>query len=251
MIYSMYAFIIFVSVMLLLFPAVIVAFFMGRIRGGNLVYDLCRLWADIAFVCWGFRHRNIYEAQPLRNRPTVFVFNHVSFMDIPVMMKTFRKQHIRILGKAEMAKIPLFGFLYKQAVVMVDRSSAAARAKSLHELKEVLQHNISVVIAPEGTFNTTRQPLKSFYDGAFRLAIETQTPVQPVLILDTYDRMHYASVFSMTPGRSRSVYLDPVEVSGLTLEDVKMLKDTVYHIMEQGLIRYQASWIKQPAHAGA
>lgn len=250
MIFSIYAFIIFVSVMLLLFPAVVVAFFMGRIRGGNLVYDLCRLWADIAFFFWGFRHQNIYEAQPLRQRPAVFVFNHVSFMDIPVMMKTFRKQHIRILGKAEMAKVPLFGFLYKQAVVMVDRSSAAARAKSLQELKDVLNHNISVVIAPEGTFNTTHQPLKSFYDGAFRLAIETQTPVQPVLILDTYDRMHYNSVFSMTPGRSRSVYLEPIEVEGLTLADVKKLKDKVYHIMEQGLIRYRASWIK-PMHDAA
>lgn len=234
--------------MLLLFPAVVVAFFLGRIRGGNLVYDICRLWADLAFFFWGFKHHNIYEVPHQREHPVVFVFNHVSFMDIPVMMKTFRKQHIRILGKAEMAKVPIFGFVYKQAVVMVDRSSAAARAKSIHQLKDVLSHNISVVIAPEGTFNMTNKPLKEFYDGAFRLAIETQTPIKPILILDTYDRMHYASLFSLNPGKSRSVFMEEISVEGLTMDHVKILKEKVYKVMEDGLKKYNASWIKPDQH---
>ena len=50
------------------------------------------------------------------------------------------------------------------------------------------------MVFPEGTFNMTTQPLKEFYDGAFRVAIETQTPVKPVLFLDAYSRMHYESI---------------------------------------------------------
>jgi 1-acyl-sn-glycerol-3-phosphate acyltransferase len=40
---------------------------------------------------------------------------------------------------------------------------------------------------PEGTFNETNAPLKDFYDGAFRIAIETKTAVKPVLFLDAYE----------------------------------------------------------------
>jgi 1-acyl-sn-glycerol-3-phosphate acyltransferase len=96
---------------------------------------------------------------------------------------------------------------------------------------------------PEGTFNETHLPLKEFYDGAFRLAIETQTPVKPVLFLDAYDRMHYKSVFTLTPGVSKSVFLDEISVEGLTLKDVSQLKQKVFQVMETALIRHKATWI--------
>ncbi len=163
-------------------------------------------------------------------------------MDIPILMKAIRKQHFRILGKAEMAKIPVFGFFYKNAVVMVDRDSAEKRARSVQRLKSVIRKGISVVIAPEGTFNTTTQPLKEFYDGAFRIAIETQTPIKPILFLDTYDRLNYKSVFTLTPGRSRAIYLEEISVTGLTATDVTMLKEKVYHVMESNLIAHKISW---------
>ena len=126
---------------------------------------------------------------------------------------------------------------------MVDRSNAEHRVKSVDILKSVLRKNISVVIAPEGTFNMTRDPLKSFYDGAFRIAIETQTPIKPVIFLDTYDRLNYKSIFSLTPGRSRSVFLAEINVSGYTMEDLPALKQIVYDKMESALLKYNASWI--------
>jgi 1-acyl-sn-glycerol-3-phosphate acyltransferase len=90
----------------------------------------------------------------------------------------------------------------------------------------------------------THQPLKEFYDGAFRVAIETQTPIKPMLFLDAYDRLSYKSVFSLNSGKCRIVYLDEIKVEGLTVNDVKKLKEEVYKKMEQGLIKYKASWIK-------
>lgn len=166
-------------------------------------------------------------------------------MDIPAILKTIRWQHMRVLGKAEMAKIPIFGFLYRCAAVMVERGDPQKRARSVDQLKSVLRKGISIVIAPEGTFNMTHEPLKEFYDGAFKIAIETQTPIKPVLFLDTYDRMGYESIFSITPGRSRSVYLEEIPVGGLTLNDVDLLREKVYRIMEEKLIEYKGSWIKQ------
>lgn len=87
--------------------------------------------------------------------------------------------------------------------------------------------------------------MKDFYDGAFRLAIETQTPVKPVLFLDTYSRMHYDSVWNMTPGRCRVVFLEEIPVAGLTVTDVADLKLRTQNIMSAKLEAYQAAWIKK------
>jgi 1-acyl-sn-glycerol-3-phosphate acyltransferase len=166
-------------------------------------------------------------------------------MDIPMMMKSVRKQNFRILGKAEMAKIPIFGYIYKSAVVMVNRESAAHRVRSVKTLTSVLKKGISVFVCPEGTFNTTHQPLKDFYDGAFRIAIETQTPIKPLLFLDTYDRLPYESMLSLNPGKCRTVFLEEIDVTGFTMKDTQALKLKVYTVMQDALLKYQATWINQ------
>lgn len=243
-VFSVYAALVFISYLLIIFPLVIVAIPFGRIRGGNFLYRLCKLWADIMFPLWGISHTNQYDFQPDPTKAYVFVFNHSSYMDIPVIMKSVRKQPFRVLGKAEMARIPVFGLLYRLCVIMVRRDSPEHRAASVQELKWFLHQGISVVIAPEGTFNMSNEPLKSFYDGAFRVAIATQTPIVPMLFLDALDRMHYHSVFSITPGKSRTVFLPPVSVDGLTENDVPALREKVYQIMDAGLRAHQVSWIQ-------
>ena len=89
----------------------------------------------------------------------------------------------------------------------------------------------------------TNQPLIDFYDGAFRLAIETQTPIKPMLFLDAVDRLHWRSIFAMTPGKLRTVYLEEVSPEGFTPFDVPKLKQQVYDLMEAKLKEYKASWI--------
>lgn len=242
-VFSIYGFVLFLVIMLLLFPFVIIASFFGKIRGGNMIYRICQLWTDLVMFFWVMPHKNIYEVPHNRNKQYVFVFNHISYMDIPVMMKAIRGQHFRILGKYELSKVPIFGFIYRNAVVMVDRSSTEKRARSVQQLKSVIKKGISVALSPEGTFNETHRPLKEFFDGAFKVAIETQTPVKPILFLDTYDLLGYETIFSLTPGRSRAVYLDEIPVEGLTNNDVKALREKVYSIMEEKLIAYKASWI--------
>lgn len=243
-IFSIYAFAVFLLVMLLLFPFIIIASFLGNETGGNIIYRLCRFWADSCLFLWGIHHKNFYEAPHDARHACIFVFNHISYMDIPILLAAFRYQHIRVLGKIEMTKIPIFGFIYRHAVVTVDRSDAAHRAKSVLTLKAMLHKNISIVLAPEGTFNMGHTALKDFYDGAFKIAIETQTPIKPVVFLDAYDRLNYKSIFSLNPGKSRAVYLEEIKVEGLTASDTAALKQQVYNVMETALIKYKASWIQ-------
>lgn len=233
--------------MLLLFPLFIIVSFLGKVKGGNILYDICRIWADAWLFSIGINHKNIYESAHDFSRQYIFVSNHISYVDIPVMMKAIRRQNFRALGKAELGKIPVFGFMFKQAAVSVDRRSPENRAQSVLTLKSIINRKISVFIFPEGTFNLTQQPLKDFYDGAFKIAIETQTPIKPILFLDTNDRLNYKSVFSLSPGRSRAVFLDETSTDDLSLADMPVLKEKIYKQMEEGLKRYKASWIEEPA----
>jgi len=238
-IYCIYAIVVFVAIMLVIFPFVILASFFGRIKGGNMILRLCMLWADLWFFLIFIYIRRIYEVPHEKGKSYIFVANHISYLDAPIIVKVWR-QPVRPLGKVEMGRVPVFGFIYRKAIVTVDRSSPENRHQSISILKRIIKRGISVVVFPEGTFNTTGKPLKDFYDGAFRVAVETQTPVKPVLFLDAFDRMNYRSIFSLTPGRCRIVYMDEIPVDGL---DVQELKEKVYAVMEKTLLAYKAPWI--------
>lgn len=244
MLYALYAIGLFLLLMLPVFLWVLIAIQFGRIKGGNLVFRGCMVWADVWFFLICIRHRNIYRQKPRPGQSYIFVANHISYLDSAIIPKVFR-QPVRPLGKAEMTRVPIFGTIYKYAIVTVDRSNPANRVRSVQLLKSVLRKGISVLVFPEGTFNESGQPLKDFYDGAFRIAIETGTPIQPVLLLDMYNRMHTNSVFSLNPGKSRAVFLPEIGVDGLSLSEAPLLKEKVFKTMEEELKAYYVSWIKK------
>jgi 1-acyl-sn-glycerol-3-phosphate acyltransferase len=242
-IYGLYAFVTFVAIMLIIFPFVVISSFFGRIRGGNMIFRLCMFWGDVWFPLVFIFPKRIYQASHDKSRSYIFVSNHISYIDAAVLVKAFR-QPIRPLGRIELSRLPVFGFIYRNAIVTVDRSNAANRMESVRLLISIIRKGISVLVFPEGTFNMTSKPLKEFYDGAFRVAIETQTPVKPVLFLDNYSRMNYKSILSLTPGRCRIVYLDEIPVDNLTPADTNVLKDKVYKLMEAKLVEYNVRWTK-------
>ena len=159
-IYSIYAIAVFVLFMFISLPFVVVAGIFPETTRGNMIYYIVTYWSGCVLFFWGMYHRNIYQFPHKADHPVIFVFNHISYVDIPILLVAFRHQHIRVLGKAEMAKIPIFGFMYRSAAIMVNRSSPEGRAESVNKLKAALNKNVSVVIAPEGTFNMTTKPLK-------------------------------------------------------------------------------------------
>lgn len=242
-VYTIYALFWFAFFTLLAFPFVIIFSFFGKRTGGNMICTMAKIWADCWYFLLGIRHENIFESpyDPARNY--IFLFNHISYMDIPSLFKAIRKQPFRILGKEEIKKIPVFGFIYSRGAVMVDRGSTHRRAKSVRTLKSLLKHHISIGIFPEGTFNESGKPLKSFYDGAFRIAIETQTPVKPVLFLDNYSLLNHHELLSLKYGKSRAVFLEEISPDGYSLHQIALFKHKVFEIMESKLREYQASWI--------
>ncbi len=246
-IYTLYALLWFAVFTLLAFPLVLIFSLFGKRRGGNLICAMARIWADVWYFVLGIRHENIFESSYDPSRNYVFLFNHISYMDIPCLFKAIRKQPFRVLGKEEIKKIPVFGFIYSRGAVMVDRGDTVRRAKSVRALKSLLKHHISIGIFPEGTFNETGKALKFFYDGAFRIAIETQTPIKPVLFLDNYNLLNYHELLSLKHGQSRAVFLEEISPEGYNLKEISLFKQKVYTIMENKLKEYHVSWIQSPA----
>ena len=205
---------------------------------------MSQLWMGTFMILSGIRFsvRGKHHFDGLEN--AIVVCNHNSMLDIPVSFP-FLPRANKTIAKKSLSKVPIFGWIYSIGTVLVDRNDSKSRQASFDQKKYVLNHVLDMLIYPEGTRNKTSAPLKSFYDGAFKVALETQTPIMPILFLDVYDRLNYSSVFSPNPGKCRIVYLEEVLVDGLTMDDVKILKEKVYKKMEEGLIKYKVSWIKR------
>lgn len=99
-----------------------------------------------------------------------------------------------------------------------------------------IKNESHITIFPEGTFNENDTPLKEFFDGAFRLAINTQVPVLPLLLPDTVNRWHYSGWYKLWPGRNRAIFMEPIPTTGMTIEDLPTLKEQVHRLMSDALV---------------
>ncbi|GAA4467368.1 hypothetical protein GCM10023093_23160 [Nemorincola caseinilytica] len=167
----------------------------------------------------------------------IYIANHASYID-DINIFPAIKGHFRPLGKKEMTKVPIWGYLYKHVVIVVDRKSPESRAASMAAMAHTLATEGSILIFPEGTFNATDRPLKDFYDGAFRLAIDTGTPIVPIIFPDAEKRAPHTAWWKIWPGRNRAFHLAPIHVNGMTTDDLPALKAHAYSIMEKELLRH-------------
>lgn len=223
--YSLYAITTFVVLFFFFFPFFVLFSFLGH-WGKKVIWYLVKIWSYIWLFIIGIFPRRTFKVAINKQHNYVVVGNHISYLDTAMIFRTM-PFFCRILAKKELVNIPIFGFLYKQLAVLVDRSDEVSKRKSALLLEGVLKQQSSIFIFPEGSFNESNETLKHFYDGAFRLAIQTQTPILPVVFPDTVKRFHYSSMWKWTPGKCRAIFLEPVEVKGYELSELNVLKEKV------------------------
>jgi 1-acyl-sn-glycerol-3-phosphate acyltransferase len=144
----------------------------------------------------------------------------------------------KTIAKDSFAKIPLFGLFYKKGSILVNRKSDQSRRRSYEKMKQVLTAGIHMCIYPEGTRNRSDELLRPFYDGAFRLSKETNTPVIPAILSGTSEAMPMNKSFYLLPTKLTIEFLKPVEPDTM---DVKSLKEKVYAIMLTALEQHKKS----------
>jgi 1-acyl-sn-glycerol-3-phosphate acyltransferase len=159
----------------------------------------------------------------------IVVCNHNSLMDVPISVPSIPGGN-KTIAKIEMAKIPLFGMIYRTGSILVDRSSDSSRKESYLSMKKVLEMGLHMCIYPEGTRNKTGQTLKSFHDGAFRLAIDTKKSILPGIIFNTRKALPAHIPFYLMPHRLSIHFLPPIAV--LPEDTVTSLKEKVFQVMK-------------------
>lgn len=199
-IYTVYSVSIFV-ILMLVFSLFIVIPVLISSKGDQISFFFIRLWAGI----WSFLSGIRYEVQGLdyidKSRPYIYVFNHRSFLDAPVIPMAI-PQPLKALGKKELSRIPVFGWIVGKFAIWVDRTSTESRRTSVEKLIKILEKGKSVVVAPEGTRNDTGQTLLPFQKGAFRLSIDTGIPILPIAIIGADKIMKRGSLL-LRPGKVR------------------------------------------------
>lgn len=173
-----------------------------------------------------------------KNKSYIVVGNHVSNLDFFVNPHT-APMYIRVLVKRELEKVPLFGSVMKAIAVSVERGNKESGKKGLKQLKEKLDAGYSVFLYPEGTRNRTDNPLLPLKSGAFRMAIETQTPLLVTTIANARQINDIRkTLFDMRPGRLHVYWDEPIETKGMTLDDVDELMKKTKEIMEGHIAKY-------------
>jgi 1-acyl-sn-glycerol-3-phosphate acyltransferase len=165
----------------------------------------------------------------------IYVSNHNSYLDTFVAVMAIPKS-FKPLGKIEMLKTPIFGLIYRKIVVLIDRKSPESRAKCIQDLKMELASGQSILIFPEGTMNRTDTPLAHFYDGAFRLAMETQKPIAPLVIINARNLLSRKHPLDAKPGPLSAILAEPIAVDGLVEADLPKLKEQVCQVMEKLIV---------------
>lgn len=225
----------FLICLLAAFPFFLLFGSLGNAKGRRIIWHIVSTWAKGWLWVIGMPVKRLGTI-PDKGK-YVFVANHISYLDT-INVYAAIPTYFRTLAKIEMSRIPVFGFVYKQVTILVDRESAHGRARSMRLMWLTLRNECSISIFPEGTFNETEARLKEFYDGAFRLAINAQIPIVPLLFPDTVNRWNYTGWYKLWPGRNRAIFLDPIPIEGLELKDLSMLKEKVYKLMEAELAKY-------------
>jgi len=166
-----------------------------------------------------------------KGRNYVVTMNHNTLADVPVSSPGIPGPN-RTLAKVEMAKIPIFGYIYKCGSILVTRQDAQSRKDSIPQMIEALEKGLHLCLFPEGTRNKTDQPLARFYDGAFKVAIQAQKPIIPGVIFGTRSILDGNKKMWAWPHKIQLHFLPEISTEGMTSSDTDMLKQKVFDTMK-------------------
>lgn len=206
-IYTIYSGLLFIVLMLVFGLFVLIPLIISQ-RGDKISFIFIRLWAGIWAALSGIRFEIHGKEYIDRSKPYIYIFNHRSFIDAPMIPLSI-PQEVRAIGKKELSKIPVFGQVIGRLAVWVDRSNAESRKISLEKLVSFLNQGSSVVVAPEGTRNNTPETLLPFQKGAFRLSIETGIPILPMAVIGA-DQIMKRGTILLSPGKVRVYFSNPI-----------------------------------------
>lgn len=205
--YTLYSALVFAALMIIFGFFIVIPLFLSS-KGAKVSFIFIRLWAGIWAFLSGIRYEIHGKELIDPKQPYIYIFNHRSFIDAPLIPLAI-PQEVRAIGKKELSKIPLFATVVGRFAVWVDRGNPESRKESLAKLLTILKTGKSIVVAPEGTRNNTKETLLPFQKGAFRLALETQLPIMPIAFIGAEKIMKRGSLL-LSPGKVDLYFSAPI-----------------------------------------
>lgn len=198
-------------------------------------YKIANAWGKTILFGMGF----YYEVEKLQkidiHKSYMFIANHTSMIDIMLMLAVV-KNPLVFVGKKELTKLPLFGYIFKRTSITVDRSCVRSRKEVYDEAQKRLNNGLSVCIFPEGLVPSDESiVLSEFKNGAFRLAIEHKIPIVPLVFFDCKKLFSY-TFFSGGPGKLRVKILNFINTENLSLKDLNKIKNETFDVMYNELL---------------
>ena len=195
-------------------------------RNGRVQHEFARLWARLILKTGAtpVRVAGLEHIDPAQ--PAVYAANHLSALDIPVLLAMIPGQ-FRIMAKKELFRYPVLGWhLKRSGQIPIVFGDAHASVSSLKRAGRTLRRGLPLMVFPEGGRSPDGQ-LQPFMGGAFFAAIAEQAPVIPIAIVGTYELLPMNS-FHALPGSVDIIIGQSIATTGMRLRDMDKLAAQVH-----------------------
>lgn len=218
-----------VTLLIFMIPFLLFAYYVKEPKKNRRFIELSRWWMGVFLPLSGCPLTVKGKENFARGENYIVICNHNSLMDVPISSPAIPGGN-KTIAKIEMAKIPVFGLMYRTGSVLVDRRSDQSRKDSYNKMKEVLQMGLHMCIYPEGTRNKSKEVLGEFHGGAFRLAADTKKALLPGVIFHTKKVLPANKTFYFLPHKLEIHFLPTIPV--LAEDTADTLKTKTHSIMK-------------------
>lgn len=251
--YTTWAVVWFIIPFLLIYP--LQYYYSRRPDGGGVVHALNRFWSWLSITMWAMPVEVVREQARPNPQPCVYVANHGSYVDIMMLFK-YIPGFLNMMGKASLARVPVWGPLFGNVYITVDRNSAVSRGRAMVAARRGLAAGKSIAIFAEGRISPRPgKELLPLLDGAFQMAIEAGVPLVVVgMPLNHLFMPDVENGLRVRYHRLKIVFHPPIATTGLTLADIPVLKERVAALLTgdflpEGAVKPGPSTWRTPAVA--
>ena len=190
---------------------------------GRIQHGFARLWSKMILGTIGIKVQVEGLDKIDTSKPKVYVVNHLSALDIPVLY-VYLPFQFRILAKKELFRYPFMGWhLKRSGQIPVVLENPKASVRSLNLAVAAIKHGNSLVIFPEGARSPDGQ-LHAFMGGAFYAAVKAQVDVVPIALVGTYEILKM-NTWHIKPGPVHMLVGQPIRTTGLSTRDIAKITE--------------------------
>ncbi|WP_185859430.1 lysophospholipid acyltransferase family protein [Blattabacterium cuenoti] len=204
-----------------------------------IVYWFHQMWARSNLFLMGFWYVLEKDEEKLdKNKQYLIISNHTSIMDIMLIYSLMRNHPLVFVGKAELAKLPFFGFVYKKSNILIDRKNLSSCIQVFKKIQDKVDSGKSVCIFPEGGVPNQSVFLDHFKSGAFFIAIIKKISIIPFTIADIKTKFPSFSIMKGGPGKIRIKQHHSISTKNLSLKDKNDLKKKCFNLIKYQLEKF-------------